>query len=163
MHDEAEIEGDEDMDENEESECPYCGSDDDCPHLFTCIDKSFGEWQGGYAYDRSDEFSATVLKTFEERRRTGAGPHPAWAANELGEIWDFAVEQYKEGEMMWVNDGPLLRLLCEIFQDAGAHEIEAVWGEDRPGYTSAVTIFYAKDPAAVFDESLRRLNQLLDP
>jgi hypothetical protein len=163
MYDEeAETEDDEGMDENGQSECPFCGSDDECPHLFASIDNSFGEWQGGYAFDRSDEFHTTVLKAFEARCRRGAGPHRSWAADELGEMWSYAVAHYEEGELMELDNDVLLRLLSDIFQEAGAMEIEEMGDDDAPGNTSAVSNFYAEDPAAVFNESLRRLNQRLD-
>jgi hypothetical protein len=163
MHDEdVETEGDDYMDEAEQSECPMCGSNDECHHLFACIDRTFGEWQGGYAYDRSDDFAAAVRETFERRLRSGVGTHPNWADDDLRQLWEYAEEHNVEGEAIEVDNDALIRLLGEIFVEAGAVEIDAVWGDDMPGYTSAVSSFYAEDPAAVFDQSLRRLKERLE-
>ena len=60
-----------DEDTGEEPQCVICNSSEACEHLLACIDRTFGEIEGGALYDRRDAFRSAIEGVFLEVLKSG--------------------------------------------------------------------------------------------
>jgi hypothetical protein len=152
-----------DEDTGDAVECPFCGSEDDCPHLLAVLDRSFNECNGGYAYSRFHEFAERITETFERELKAGRKARKPEEDGLVAELWEYAVEAYPESKEVELDDDVLFNLVAELFDDAGGEEYPgSIIVEGGPGYTSALTVFHAEDPARVFERALSGLQQRLN-
>ncbi len=142
--------------------CPECGSKDDCPHLLGVIDQSFLECSGGYAYDRWSEFRSAVEESFSRRLQLNGESSTTWSDNELQELWEISLSEYSETGELVVDGDTLFRLIIEMLEDCGGRQYSGlIDDEGGPGFASAISLFYAQNPRAVFDAALVSLKELL--
>jgi hypothetical protein len=90
-----------DEDTGEEIRCPYCESDDDCPHLLAVFDRAFGECLGGYAFDRFGELEGVIQERFVTLLDRGEPGKYSWNDPEIAELWTYAMEQYTQAMTMF--------------------------------------------------------------
>ena len=56
-------------DENKKVSCPFCDSEENCPHLLAVSDGS--SLVGGFAYNHEDSFYSRVYDAFQKRLAEG--------------------------------------------------------------------------------------------
>jgi hypothetical protein len=150
----------EDEDTGEKVACPYCEQTEDCSHLLITIDKTFGEWCGGYAYDRQKELSDAIDSAFRERVMT-AIKLIRWNDISLNDLWGDAFQDfYPENMDLLLEPRPLFELMGDLFDDVGAIELNGVF-EGGPGASSSLSSFYAKNPEVAFNKALKDLQKRL--
>ncbi len=143
--------------------CPFCDSENECPHLVTIIDATNLECFGGQG-DLLEACSDLVRESLQKRLANGLRKSP-WKDSELREIWDYARSQYREQEnYIDVDCDILLRLLGDLLSENGAEEpalsIEPD-GADSPGSSSVLRPFYAENPKKVVAAVLADLRSRL--
>lgn len=147
--------------------CPYCGAiRRACDHRLAVIDRSFLTCDDGYAYNRIDEFDDLVVSTFRPLLETNKKPRFKWLEyeeNELQELWDYAVSSWAPDQDYIEIDGYILmRMRMQLFNSAGAEEIQSETDGGYPGSASAMSTFFAADSEQVFDAALLTLKEHLD-
>lgn len=149
-------------DTGDEIKCPRCGSDDDCPHLLAVIDSSFLECSGGYAYSRFGEFSTAVEKAFLRILQSRSASKAKWKDRDIQELWASAKEGYEKSGEVWLDCDVLFRIIITLLEEAGGEQYYGPIDEEGgPGYSSAITLFHAKNPKKVFDGALSDLKAML--
>ena len=149
-------------DTGEPIQCPHCGSKDDCPHLLAVIDSSFLECSGGYAYDRFNEFRAKIEESFLKYLQTGKASGRKWNNPELRELWTYADSQYPETGEVDIDGDVLFRLIVDLLEEAGGEEYYGpIDDEGGPRFSSAITLFYSKNPQDVFERAISDLDDYL--
>jgi hypothetical protein len=149
-------------DTGEAIQCPHCGSEDDCSHLLAVIDRSFLWCSGGYAFSRFNEFHSAIEEAFLKRLQAGDVASPKWKDGRLQELWEYGTEEYGKTNEVWIDGDMLFRLIIDLLEDAGGEEyMGPIDDEGGPGYSSAITLFYAANPQSVFERSVSDLNDLL--
>lgn len=144
-----------DEDTGEEIRCPYCGSDEDCPHLLVLFDRTFGECLGGYAFGRYEELEGLIQEAFLELLERGTPEKYSWSDPDIAELWANAMEQYTPGDDdVWLDDGVFLGVLSDIL-NTRHDRINAE--SDEPGGLSAVDLFYVLEPEKAFETALADL------
>ena len=148
-----------DEESGEEIRCGYCRSVGDCPHLLAVIDRSFVECSGGYAFDRYAEFGEAIEKAFLALLSMDQRGRPNWQDSDLAELWTGAAEDYSPGDEDVPLDGDCLnRLIIDLFCEAGGEEYPgSIDDGGGPGFSSAISLFYAERPREVFESALSRL------
>lgn len=152
-----------DEDTGEDVECPYCGSDGDCPHLLAVIDRTFLTCNGGYAFERFGEFRTMLEEAFRKHLRTAIGASHEWKQYYLQELWNSASKQYTVGsDDVYLDKDVLFDLIIELLGDAGGDEYPGSIEDDGgPGYSSVIKLFHAEDPKVVFGRALSLLGTRL--
>jgi hypothetical protein len=150
-----------DEDTGEEPRCVICGSLDDCEHLVACIDRTFGECEGGALYYRDGEFWSKIEMAFIVALKSGI--EKKWHRGELEELWDYARnENDVEEKYVGLDKFAFIRLLVELLEDAGAIRRPGAWVTDGgPGMSSSYSLLYAEKPNAVIGEALKGLRAIL--
>jgi len=149
-------------DTDEAIQCPHCGSEDDCPHLLAVIDRSFLECSGGYAYDRFDEFRTTVEGSFLKQLQMGTTSSKTWNDEHVRELWIGAMEEYSKTGELCIDGYVLFRLIVNLLEEAGGDEHRGPIVDDGgPGFSSAITLFYANNPQEVFARAVSDLKDRL--
>lgn len=154
------------QDENtgEEIRCPHCASTEECSHLLALIDRTFNECSAGYASERYFEFHSLVENAFRDLLQSGAPAECSWRDPKLGELWDYAREAHcDDDEDVLLDPHIMTRLIVRLLADAGGEKVSRpiTDGFEAPGLSSAFALFYAKEPARVFDAALLQLKLLL--
>jgi hypothetical protein len=161
-----------DEDSGEIIRCPYCESDGDCEHLLAVIDHSFLECSGGYAFDRLDDLHEMIERAFlKYLRQSDVGKQPqqlnvTWSNEFLEELWAYAEEKYPsedDKDSVEIDGDVFFRLITDLLQEAGGDEYFGSIDDDGgPGFSSEITLFHAREPAAVFDNAMALLSQRLE-
>jgi hypothetical protein len=156
-----------DEDTGDEPSCPYCSSAEDCPHLFAVLDKTFSTCEGGYCYERFEELTETVERAFKERLLS-AGKRPSkeqWKDYYVQDLWTDVLEQGlpEDIEDDLALPGPaLFELLIDVLDAAGGYQVYgSLVSESGAFCSSAMELFYAEDPKAVFEAAARELERRL--
>lgn len=151
-----------DEDTGEPIDCPYCGSEDECPHLLAVLDRTSLECSGGYAFDRFDEFRDAIAGVFLGRLQADAPLVTTWKDPFVLDLWNHARENYSthdDADDIEIDSDSLFGLIEDLFNDAGGEEYPGSIDDDRaPGDSSAITLFHARHPAKVFVKALTLLN-----
>jgi len=155
------------QDENtcEEIRCPYCGETEDCSHLLAVIDATFNYCPAGYATERYDEFHSIVGNVFLAQLRFAGQRDCSWSDSGLSEPWDYARQDYSDGDDEVSLDPYIMtRLIIRLLADAGGEKYPGPLtdGSEAPGFSSALELFYAKEPAEVLEAALVQLKMLLN-
>jgi hypothetical protein len=151
-----------DDDTGEEIRCSYCSSADDCEHLLAVIDRTFLECSAGYASARFLEFSETIDAEFLERLNRGWSGRGKWSERPLADLWKHASEEWVAGKDVSLDPYILFALLVDLLEAAGGERYAGpVHDGEAPGFSSAITLLYAKQPRAVFDSALLNLKERL--
>lgn len=148
----------------EEIQCHYCGAVDPCEHLVAMIDQTFFECTAGFAADVFYQFESTILEAFHRWNEDGAAkPHPS-IEGALKELWDSAPKDWDPEEVGVLERHAYFRLATELLQNAGGERHPgSVHDGEAPGFSSAINLFYAERPWAVFNRALRDLRRRLEP
>jgi hypothetical protein len=150
------MEEEEENETNIRPECPYCGDESgECSHVLLDYDASFQEYLSGHMSELADPF-AELRKALAEAIRSGKMPKVK--RGYVKSIWDFAVENFTEGQAEAEIDEDAY--FSELKYEIDFYDGEACTYSDEdgaPGYSSAYIIFYAKDP----DDTLQRFNQYI--
>ena len=76
-----------------ETKCPFCGSQEDCPHLVGVIDRSFLAIDGGYLFDHDDAPREALAAALRGILGSGESPLPTgW--EDLDELVETAIENH---------------------------------------------------------------------
>jgi len=126
------------------------------------IDRSCLECSGGYAYSRFNEFHSAIEEAFLKRLQPGNVASSKWEDDRLQELWEYATEEYGKTNEVWIDGDVLFRLIIDLLENAGGEEyMGPIDDEGGPGFSSAITLFYATNPQSVFDHSVSDLKDLL--
>lgn len=152
---------DEELTDTKDVTCPYCGNDDDCPHLLAVFDMTFGECNGGLAFDSIPKFLDMTEEAFNKALSAEDRDDVAWDNYWLDEAWQSArSDQSDSGDSPLINSACLFGVLIEIFEEHGAISLDNDF-EGGPGMSSACQIAYAEDPAAVLTITEGELRKVL--
>ena len=153
-----------DEDTGREILCPFCGSPDDCDHLLALIDQTFSECDGGYAFERYHEFRTRIEAAFIRSLREGGHKQRSRRKDELSELWQYARTAYSPGyEDVELDQYVLTRLIIELLEAAGGVRYSGpIDSGGGPGYSSALALFHARNPQAVFEAAVANLNLRLE-
>ncbi len=141
--------------------CPNCGSKGDCKHLLAVIDQTFLECHGGYAFDRFNEFSQKIEKSFLTRLHATSEKLVRWDDDTINEIWSYAKKTYTKENEDWVDitGSDLFLLIDDLLFEAGGYEYPGSIGDEGgPGSSSSITLFYADNPESVFNNAIKSLS-----
>ena len=155
-----------DEDSGEAIQCPYCGSEGHCKHLLAVIDRSFLECSGGYAFDRFHEFRKKIEGAFLKKLALGTSPAVKWHDDLLDDLWTYAQDNYsREDEYsVEIDRDTLFRLIVELLRESDGDEYPGTIDDGgAPGFSSAIALFHAASPAAVFDKAIALLAEHLEP
>jgi len=130
------------------------------------MDKTFGEIVNGYVCDREGELSENIEKIFMAKAISG-DKSSTWSDESLTELWGYAIAEFEPNDPhIYLEVSPLFELISDLFDDAGAIEIDHVF-EGGPGMSSALSSHYAEDPKTSFYRALdifqNRLPELIVP
>jgi hypothetical protein len=155
-----------DEDTGEELNCPYCGSTEDCPHLFAVLDNSFSTCEGGYSYERFDELLESVERAFKDRLNVRRRPAKSeWKDYYVQALWAEVLEQGlpEDIENDLVLPGPAsIELIVDVLNEAGGYQIYGSLVSESGAFTSSSKeLFYAEDPKAVFEKAVEELDRRL--
>ena len=146
-----------------DTECPYCGSGDDCPHLLAVFDITFGECNGGHCFNKIPEVTEAVEEAFRKALSAENLEDVSWGNYYLDETWQTALTEYSgEPKDLLIDQGTLLGLFAELLEENGATLYDTYF-EGGPGMSSALQILYAEDPKAVYANAEGQLRDSLAP
>jgi len=150
-----------DEDTGEEPRCVICNSSEACEHFLACIDRTFGEIEGGALYDSSDAFRSAIENAFLKVLKSGV--ERKWKDYKIKEMWDEVRAEYTaEDEFVMLDDNAFCALLLELLRDSGAINYSgqaASYG--GPGMSSAYSLLYADKPDDVITKALEKLKTML--
>lgn len=155
-----------DEDTGEEPTCPYCNSAEDCPHLLAVLDKSFSTCEGGYCYERFNKLSDSVERAFKDRLQLTRKPAKRqWKDYYLQELWE---QVLKAGipedveEDLVLPGSAVINLIVDVLDVAGGYQVYgSLVSEGGAFCSSAMELFYAEDPKAVFEAAAGELERRL--
>jgi hypothetical protein len=153
-----------DEDTGEDIPCPWCEAVGDCPHRLALIDLTFGQCDGGYAFDRWSEALTAVedgLRFILKNRRISKAKQLSWT---LRNMLTYAREDFdRKSDWISIDGSAFTRLMVESLTEAGGQEYEgSIVDEGGPGASSAMALLHAEDPKAVFEAALTDLSEVLD-
>lgn len=147
--------------DNDEIACPECGADtsEDCPHILAVIDVTFGQCEGGAAYELWDKYTSRVTEVFQKHLADGVKPD--WKHFEVQEVWD-ALELPEDPEDFCLPFEAFADLMVAVFEEAGGVDHPGDLTEESGGRCeSEVRILYAKKPKKVCEKAVAVLEQWL--
>jgi hypothetical protein len=149
----------------EEIRCHYCNSAEVCPHMLFLINSDCPGNVEGYCANRFGEFRELIETDFLDRLQSGNGSDWSWNSRELNELWWYARISFSVGDTTVALDGVVVaNLVINMFDRVGGEKYSrSVENAPGPGLASVWTLYYAKNPAAVFDAALLELKKLLVP
>lgn len=136
----------EEVSEESEIACPFCGAVEECSHLLAVIESP--ECYGGAIFERYSELGEIAQKNFFRAYKSGIGPNHTWKNTEIDELW--------YGSMDFSNSGPeydeeidldwyvLPRIIMDIFLKMGA-SVQSLDIERGPGLSSTYHNYYLED------------------
>lgn len=146
----------------EESECPFCGSEDECEHLLLLIDHTFGECSGGAAYARWDEFESALEKHMRDLLERGYRDDLKFEDSEIDELWKETLSYFREGSDEVPVDNLLLTRLVSTIVEEGTGVISIMYDfEGGPGQSSSMESFYSEDTKSAISDALIDFASLL--
>jgi hypothetical protein len=151
-----------DEDSGEEILCPYCGEAEDCPHRLAMIDRTFCDCTSGYCANRYSEFSDLVEAVCLDRLKSGTARNYSWDDSYLDELWRCAFDQYKADESVWIDGDVPTRIVIEVLDVASGGGYSGV-EDGGPGCSSALTLYFAENPAMEMEAALSELKNQLTP
>ena len=142
--------------------CPYCGSEEDCEHTLAVIDTTWAVCEGGYSYERFDEFRRVIEEYFLQQLRKGTRNVSGRRDKLIGELWNESVEKYSPGdEEISIERYGLTELIIDLFEALAAKQVTLGIDHGLPGFACAYRTFYAKKPKTVFRAALAELRARL--
>ena len=149
-------------DENKKVSCPFCDSEENCPHLLAVTDGS--SLVGGFAYDHEASFYSRVYDAFQKRLAEG-NTDQEWSLYELDLLWESIREEkpgvFESGDAD-LSSGLMSDLLFVVLDVAGGSEYQGNAISRSGGNSeSATRLMYAEDPAATCVNALTILDEYL--
>ena len=147
--------------ENAEIACPECGADttEHCPHLLAVIDVTFGQCEGGAAFDRWSGYTSRVIEVFQKHLANGVTPD--WEHFEVQEVWE-ALEEVDDPEDFYLPSEAFTNLMVAVFEEAGGFDHSGDLIDESGGRCeSEMRIVYAKKPKKVCEKAAVILEQWL--
>ena len=142
--------------------CPYCGAEEDCEHTLAVIDTTWAVCEGGYVYERFDEFGRAIKEYFLQQLRKGTRNVSGRRDKLIGELWNQSVEKYSPGsEEISIGRFGLTELIIDLFEALDAKQVTFGIDHGLPGFGCAYRTFYAKKPKTVFEAALAELRARL--
>jgi hypothetical protein len=141
--------------------CPYCASSDECDHCLAMIDRTFNECDAGYASERYNQFQTLIDAAFVGSFQLGDRKECPWSDEIFCELWQDARKAYSPNdEEVSLEPDARTSLIIELLEAAGGVRCEDS-DAGPPGFSSALTVFYAKNPQSVFETALANLRRRL--
>jgi hypothetical protein len=141
--------------------CPVCGASDEegCKHVLACVDQTFGECEGGFAFDNwwSDSKSR-IEEVF--RACAEAEGSPDWSCGYVREAWQaVADELYGDEDDVFLDAATVTDLLIYVLEESGGTEVgSGLIGPSGGRCDSMYRLLYAERP----EEVCRRAAEMLD-
>lgn len=151
---------------NEPPECPFCGvsADEGCEHALALLDMTFGECRGGYCDDHLSEIGAYIRAAFASVSPTVEQANLQWSDALIQELWEGLdqKESRESADNIYLDSHEYMRFVAELLEEAGGKRHPgSLLEDDGPGVTSAMELFYAKDPRAVTQAALEAVQSRL--
>ena len=160
------IEDELDLEEESDSAaiCPHCGQEDECEHLLAYCDETFGEFLGGFAYDRPGEKTDVLNTAFLRLLDAGKGLEIDWGYEEVEEaiamVWEDAVDEYATDGEILVGSEPIEMVLLSDVTSLDVTVVTTV-SDGAPGMSAKFVRVYATNPKKEFNSAVSCLEEIL--
>jgi len=152
------------IDENtdEEVKCPYCKPTDECSHWLAIIDSTYNCCDDGYAYDRYYEFEEKIEKNLLLALKAQNPKSSYQKESVLQELWEHVLDNSEvDKDYVALDRYILTRVIKELLVEAGGYQHPGPIMDtgSMPGFSSVISVFFAKEPKTVFENALRILDE----
>ena len=145
---------DEDAEDEESYEitCDVCGKNletANCSHVLIVVDRTFGDCEGGHAYDLWKSWYERVQVAFAAALK---GDRPqTWAKSDIRSVWEAMIEsEYEDPASPTLPFREFTDLVEELLTEAGGSPyIGTPMSEFGGRYESEMLLMFAEEPAAV--------------
>ena len=142
--------------------CPFCHAGDECSHLLAMIDIHFNDWSAGYASEHRNECRTAIEDAFRPLLQVEDEAERSWSDEDIADLWSGALDSYSPGDAdISLDSDALTRLLIRILKDEGAAERLSADDIGAPGFSSTISVLYAKRAKTTFEKGLSRLKLML--
>jgi len=145
--------------------CPYCRATYEvgCEHTLAIVDETFNECHGDLASEQYDEFRTIIEGHFLRLLKSGQREGLSWDDVNVNELWNVVREDYSpQDEELSVDMFAFTNLFIKLLEVAGGKRYPNSLIEGYgPGMTSVIRLFYAEDPARVFEVARSELEARL--
>ena len=146
----------------DELRCPLCESADSCQHHLLCIDETFSEVLGGFAFQQFGAIQQTVENRFRNLIAAEGIGDRSWSDSRVQDLWDSMELDEDDPASLCLESEPLRVMIQTLLEEAGAVRL-ASYADSAPGQSSLYSNYYAESPAAVLEVALADLDTALLP